>query len=279
MSGNVTPLRVIHRSQDDQYIDAMLSFARHRSLQVLHGWLGQLPSQCLICHRWQTQAMCGDCLSHTRRQVPRCPRCAIDLRMGAKQDSCAQCEDQSPEFDRAITALDYAHPWSSLLARLKFQDGCALARPLGRLLAHAVSERPHAVDWVVPVPLSTPRLHERGYNQAWLLAQTVARELGLPARHDLLQRSHHTQRLMSLDAEQRRAQIQGAFEVPKKALPLIRGKHLALVDDVMTTGATLNEVSATLLEAGARSVSVWVLARTPAPKPLSASRKRAQAKH
>ncbi len=271
MSGRVTPLRAIHRGRGAQYIEAMHSLARSWSLAGAAGWLNALPSQCLICRRWQRGALCEACLSHTRRRVPRCPRCAIDLRPHPAPAHCVPCDDQTPEFDRAITALDYAQPWSTLLARLKFSEGTALARPLGKLLAEAVSARSTPVDFVLPVPLSTQRLRERGYNQSWLLAQAVSRQLKLPARHDLLKRAQHTERLMTLDAEQRRAHIHGVFEVPSQALPLIEGRHLAVVDDVMTTGATLNEVSATLLEAGARSVSVWVLARTPAPKQRKAS--------
>ena len=200
-----------------------------------------------------------------QRPVPRCVRCAIALQGQPPDSVCPACEDQSPEFDRAVAALDYAAPWQGVLSRLKFQEGTALARPLGDLMLKALAQRPHRVDLIVPVPLSRPRLLERGYNQTWLLAQHLGRSLGHPARHDVLHRVQHTERLMHLDAEARRAQIAGAFEVPEATLPHIQRRHIAVVDDVLTTGATLNEVARTLREAGARSVSAWVLARTPAP--------------
>jgi len=117
----------------------------------------------------------------------------------------------------------------------------------------------------VPIPLSRTRLRERGYNQSWLIAQQLGKQLGIPAHHDLLHRTRDTDRLMSLDAQARRQQIQGAFDVPDAGVPAIAGRHIALVDDVLTTGATLNEAAHCLLDAGATSVSAWAVARTPAP--------------
>lgn len=175
------------------------------------------------------------------------------------------CEDQSPEFDRAIVAVDYGGPWPGLLAKLKFQGATALAKPLAQLLTEAVRPRRGATSLIVPVPLSRQRLRERGYNQSWLLAKQVGQHLGIQARMDILERPHHTQRLMSLSAQDRLQQIQAAFKVSHRRHPHLQGRHIALVDDVMTTGATLNACTHALLEAGARSVSAWVVARTPTP--------------
>lgn len=227
--------------------------------------LGALPTQCLVCHAWQQASICGDCRALWLHARPRCLRCAIDLHTASAHGICPQCEDQSPEFDRAIAAMDYTAPWSPLLAQLKFRGGTALARPLGQLLAQAAAPRRGRVGLIVPVPLSRQRLMERGYNQSWLLAQQVARQLKLPARHDLLIRSRHTSRLMSLSAEERQLHIRNAFQVTRHGHLALKGRDVAVVDDVMTTGATLNAVATTLLESGVRSVSAWVVARTPAP--------------
>lgn len=197
----------------------------------------------------------------------RCPRCAIDLPAGAREGAtCQPCEDQSPEFDRAIAAVDYAGPWPALLARLKFQHHTATARSLAALMGHAVRARQAHADLIVPIPLSGQRLAERGFNQSWLIASALSRQLGIPARHDLLARTRHTQRLMSLDAEARHLHIQGAFEATPAGQRALQRRHVAIVDDVMTTGATLNDAAHALLEAGARSVSAWVVARTPSPR-------------
>ena len=227
--------------------------------------LGALPTQCLVCHTWQHERICGDCRAQWLHSRPRCLRCAIDLPPSNLQGVCAQCEDQSPEFDRAVAAVDYTAPWSPLLAQLKFQGATALARPLGQLLAQAAAPRRGRVSLVVPVPLSRQRLAERGYNQSWLLAQQVASQLKLRARHDVVARSRHTSRLMSLSAEERQQHIRGAFQVTRPGMLALKGRDIAVVDDVMTTGATVNALASTLLSGGARSVSIWVVARTPAP--------------
>lgn len=149
--------------------------------------------------------------------------------------------------------------------RLKFQGGTALARPFGDLLARAAAPRKGRVTLVLPIPLSPERLRERGFNQSWLLARRVARHLGLPARHDLMRRVRHTERLMALSAEARAQAIHDVFDVTPAGRIALKGRHVALVDDVMTTGATLNEATRALLEGGARGVSAWVVARTPPP--------------
>lgn len=222
-------------------------------------------TQCQLCRSWQSHPICTACLTAWRHPLRRCLRCAIDLSHDHPDTVCQMCEDQSPEFDRAIVAVDYAGPWPGLLAKLKFQGATALAKPLAHLLAEAVQTRRGRTNLVVPVPLSRQRLRERGYNQAWLLAREVGWQLGIPAQADMLARPQHTQRLMSLSAEERLLQIQSAFQVSPREQALVRGRDIALVDDVMTTGATLNACARTLLEAGARSVSAWVVARTPAP--------------
>lgn len=235
------------------------SWLQTRSLSAL------LPTNCILCNAWQSQAVCLTCQSRWRDHAPRCLRCAIRLPRQAQDQVCQACEDQSPEFDRAIAALDYEAPWKSAVSRLKFREAIAIAQPLAGLMHEAICTRPHPVDMILPVPLSSNRLRERGFNQAWLLAQHLSISLQRPARHDVLQRTRHTHRLMSLDAEDRRAHIRDAFEVSEHKRSDIRHRHIAIVDDVLTTGATLNEVALTLFEAGARSVSAWVLARTPAP--------------
>ena len=117
------------------------------------------------------------------------------------------------------------------------------------------------------LPLMRPGLRERGYNQAWELARRLARELNLPAQADGLQRWRDTPAQTTLDAAARRANLRDAFLVHPGLAGRLAGRHVALVDDVMTTGATLATTAELLLRAGAREVSAWVLARTPSPSP------------
>lgn len=162
-------------------------------------------------------------------------------------------------------ALDYVAPWRHLITQFKFGQLPALGAPLSALLTQAVRQRPHRVDLVLPVPVSAERLRERGYNQAWVLAQRTARALRLPAQADALVRLTQQHRLKDLDLAERRRAIRGAFSLTARGAKAVAGKHVALVDDVLTTGATLDEASLVMREAGASGVSVWVLARTPPP--------------
>jgi ComF family protein len=262
------------------------------------------PTSCRVCHRWQAHVLCTRCLEGAGLDARRCIRCALRLPTSSEHIDtlpdddglCQACRDAPPGFDHASAVLDYAEPWSSLIASLKFQEDTAMADVLARLMAPALARRWHAIShkpaaprsgnrqartqWkrgapsvIVPVPLSATRLRERGYNQAWLLARRLAGQLGLPAWHDALVRRKDTPRLMTLDADERLRHIRHAFAISPRHLPWLQGRHVAVVDDVLTTGATLNEIANTLWQAGAREVSVWVAARTPAPQDTEQERK------
>ncbi|MDI1259692.1 ComF family protein [Aquabacterium sp.] len=228
-------------------------------------WRLPWPGLCLVCQRAQWQAICHHCLSAFAPPRLRCQRCALTLKTG--QSACTACEDYPPEFDRALAAVDYTSPWRELIARFKFQGDLALAKPLANLMAAQINAlppraRPH---WIIPTPLSALRLRERGYNQSWQLARHLSRQTGIPTLPDALRRVKDTPRMMTLEADDRRNQIRGAFEVNTPWRRALVGRRVALVDDVLTTGATVDEITRTLQAAGVRSVSVWVVARTPAP--------------
>lgn len=256
----------------------------------------QWPTLCRVCHQWQGQIVCAHCVLGAQLDSPRCHRCAMQVGEGISL--CQACEDLPPQFDHAVAALDYSLPWQGLITSLKFKQDTALARTLASLMAQGVLKRwgarprqlevqgmrppvaprkagpnsaqprrlkPGAPTVVMPVPLSTQRLRERGFNQAGLLAEHLGRQLNLPVLQDGLIRGRHTQRLMTLDADARQLHIRGAFEVNDHSLKHVRHRHVAVVDDVLTSGATLNEIARTLWLAGAHEVSVWVVARTPLP--------------
>ena len=172
-------------------------------------------------------------------------------------------------FAGCVAAVAYAFPWDRLVARLKFQAQPELAGLLADVMQRALTaahERPGtpAVQCVLPVPLSTARLAERGYNQAWELARRLARRQGLAARADLLLRLRDTPHQVGLSRAERQRNLRDAMWVDPRA-GRVAGLHLALVDDVLTTGGTAAAATLALRAAGAASVQVWVLARTPAP--------------
>jgi len=158
-----------------------------------------------------------------------------------------------------IAPLLYAAPVDRWQPRFKFHQDLAAGRLLARLLADACADSPRP-DAVVPVPLHHARLRARGYDQALELARIVSRSLRLPLRTDLLLRARATRPQSELDAAARQANLRGAFAVRPRAVP---PAHVALVDDVMTTGATLHAAAAALREAGVARVDAWVCARVP----------------
>jgi len=223
-----------------------------------------LPTQCAVCRGWSAARICADCLRRHAAPRQRCSVCAIAVPNAVL--ICGACLRHPPPYAHSIAAVDYAFPWSSLVAAFKFRAALDLAPALAAVLADAVRacdlQRP---TLLLPVPLSAERLAERGMNQAWELARRIAGPLGLEARADLLCRLIDTAHLADLPREQRAARIRGAFGVaPGRSQPL-RGRSVALVDDVMTSGATAAEAARVLLAGGAREVQVWVVARTPPP--------------
>jgi ComF family protein len=222
------------------------------------------PSLCAVCHGWDAQRVCSDCLRRFARAVDRCRRCAIEVPAGV--DECGACLKRPPAFASTLAALDYAYPWDGLVSRLKFNAALDLAPVLaGHMVAAVRTSAQPLPDLVLPVPLSAQRLRERGFNQAFELARRIAAGLGCRSDARLLLRVRDSAHQTALRHDQRAANVHGVFAVEPLRRDALRGLDLALVDDVMTTGATADEAARVLLQAGAASVAVWVAARTPAP--------------
>jgi ComF family protein len=216
------------------------------------------PGQCELCRRWQARRLCADCAPFA--VVPRCTGCG--LRLAAPGLRCGACQAHPLPFERCRCAVDYAAPWDRLLIAFKYHGQVELAGALAdRLLQGLQTADAEDVDLVVPVPLAPARLAERGYNQAWELARRVARRLGLAADAQTLERPLARMPQADLGRAERRRNLQGAFRVARPQR--VAGRCIALVDDVLTTGATAAEATQALRAAGARAVHVWTLARTP----------------
>lgn len=178
--------------------------------------------------------------------------------MSPGQDLCGRCQLTPPPFAQAVAALDYAFPWDRLVSRWKQSGELSLVGLFAPLMRQTLLVAP-PVDLVLSMPASAARLRERGYDHALLLARAV------DARADgtLLRRWRDTPHQTGLDRAARQANLRGAFMLAPGRRAAVQGRHVALVDDVMTTGASVSEASRTLLHAGAASVSLWLLARTP----------------
>ena len=213
---------------------------------------------CYLCRGAATGVLCADCDA----ELPRlddavCPRCALPSPGGAV---CGRCLVRAPAYDGTLAALSYEFPADVLVQGLKFRGELALAPLLGQMLATRLP-RGTRVDYILPVPLARARLRERGFNQALEIARQVASATGCRLAPLLAERERDTAPQVDLPLDARARNVRGAFR--STALP--SGAEIALVDDVMTTGATLEELAATLKRAGAARVVNWVVARTPPP--------------
>ena len=216
------------------------------------------PGQCERCRRWTQGRLCSDCCPS--EAATRCPGCGLRLTVAGAP--CGACLAHPLPLRHCHCAVDYAPPWDHLIVQFKYHGAVDLADALSLRLADALpTGAAAAVDLVLPMPLSRERLAERGYNQAWELARRVARRHRLKANALALQRPLHRDPQAGLDRAERRRNLRGVFAVPQPRQ--VAGSHVALVDDVMTTGATLAEAAQALLDAGAASIQAWVLARTP----------------
>jgi len=214
-------------------------------------FLGQLfGGNCYLCRGAAHGLLCAACDADLPRLAPvRCPRCALESPRG---EVCGRCLSEAPHYDATIAVLSYEFPADALVHALKFRGELALAGLLGGMLSQKISN--DEIDCAIPVPLSAARLRTRGYNHA----AEIARHL--PAKPDLALcvRSRDTPPQMDLPYDERRRNVRGAFRCTRA----LAGERVAVVDDVMTTGATLDEIAKVLKEAGASRVANWVVART-----------------
>ncbi|MEJ8839453.1 phosphoribosyltransferase family protein [Ramlibacter sp. AN1133] len=221
--------------------------------------LAAAPGRCAVCGGWPALPLCEGCEARFGSTHPRCRRCALPVPEGVS--ACGACVREPPPLDACFAAVEYAYPWSGLVGRFKFHGEPGWAATLARRMARApgaAEELAHA-DLVLPMPLARGRLAERGFNQALLLARQLAAD-----RTDahLLLRLRETGSQTALDRTARQRNVEGAFGVEPLRARELRGKGVVLVDDVMTSGASLHAAARAVRQAGAVRVAAVVLART-----------------
>lgn len=233
--------------------------------------LHKLASQCAVCRSWPARPVCAACVSRFSPLVTRCTSCAVGLPNGQRQSvrQCGACIRQAPPLDACFAAVTYTFPWSGLLADYKFghQPGWA------GFFADQLLQTPglpeallglEAADLIIPMPLSAQRLESRGFNQAWELTQALTRRSGSSGLPDarLLLRIRHTLPQAQLKREARLQNIKGAFVMDPLRASELRHRRVVLVDDVMTSGASMFAAAQALRDAGAVHVTGVVFART-----------------
>lgn len=250
------------------------AFAMSLSMQEMSSWVPApwlvdilYPPRCFAClRRTDELGLCRTCSSQVSwLPSSMCQVCGIPF-LGAQQreHTCSRCLAIRPSYDRARACAEYgdlehgASPLAIALHRYKYGRDVTLATPIARILADRCP-LPAGHEVLVPVPLHVDRLRWRGFNQALLLARDLARRRRLPVAPSALQRNRPTRPQVGLNERERRRNLTGAFSVADGRM--VRGRSVLLVDDVLTTGATVEECARSLRRAGARRVDVLVLAR------------------
>ena len=231
-----------------------------------------LPSSCALCGGGCDGVVCAPCRDHFCLPVTnRCARCGNPLRSPSsprsQESTCGTCLSYPPAFDATVAAVDYAPPLDHLVLQLKFSARLPLAPWFAAMLRDAVLARPGLPlpDLLCPVPLGAGRLVERGFNQALEIARPLAAALGVALHPTLAVRQLDTRAQSGVSPHERADNIRGAFAVDDP--DLVSGRHVGLVDDVMTSGHTLDELAATFKRFGAARVTNLVFARTPPHAP------------
>lgn len=220
--------------------------------------------RCWLCRqplRLMQQGICSYCLRELPAKPLSCPRCG--LPSGDRHQPCGRCLQQPPPWQALVFASDYCLPLSTLIKRFKFQRTPELAPTLARLIllhwlqAHR-EQHLNRPEIILAIPLQDKRCWRRGYNQSELLAQPLARWLGCEYRPAALRRIRATSPQQGLIARARRRNLRGAFRCDEN----LAGKHVALLDDVVTTGSTVAEVAKLLQKQGVASLQIWCVCRT-----------------
>lgn len=220
-----------------------------------------LEQRCLLCAAAEggTYGLCHACIQHLPwHNAPQCPQCALI----SDGQLCGQCLNAPPYFDATYALFCYEYPLDRLLQRYKYQASLSLAHTFASFFInhgiHAAAFSRFVADLIIPMPMHQARLKERGFNQALEIARIVSRRGSIKLDFQACQRTRLTPPQASLPLKERIHNMRGAFECQRD----LQGLNILLIDDVMTSGASLNELAKTLKQAGAAHVECWVVART-----------------
>jgi len=227
-----------------------------RSVNWKHLLAFLLPDRCHVCDAAGIEgAYCERCADALPRHASQCRVCGAPL---AEAAACGKCQRDPPPILETVAPFRYAPPVSEAIHKLKYHRALACGRDLGLLLARELTrDSPRRPDALVPVPLHWRRRFRRGFNQSLEIAEPVSRRLDIPIRCDLVRRRAHTTPQVGLRPGQRRRNVRGAFRTAGPEAP----GRVAIVDDVVTSGSTAEELARCLRRAGAREVYLWALAR------------------
>lgn len=234
---------------------------KHKTLSLIEQFL---PAQCLICQlASQHQVICQHCLHTLLAPRPCCRYCGLSLPTSA--DFCGDCIKQQHTFTYLHALSGYQPPYPKLIKQLKYGKKLIIAELLGQLLSLSIKQqlsKQHiqSIDYLLAVPLHKKKLRHRGFNQTLLLTEVIAKQLSIPIIKKTIQRQKETHPQEGLSLNKRKKNLRNAFKLNNPAQ--LQGKHIAVIDDVVTTGATINSLCQCLLEANVTSITVFCISRT-----------------
>lgn len=218
-----------------------------------------MPPHCILCggKGFENRDLCAACYAELPLNTPRCFQCASDIVGKNGTGLCIHCLENPPAFDETLAPFVHQSSIRYLILQLKFHRHYPSARLLGTLLADYLQKTAELPDCIIPVPLHKNRYRERGFNQSIELSRILSKQLNVPLDINSCVRHRDTAHQIGLNALQRSENIKKAFLVSKT----FKAKHVALVDDVMTTGSTVHEIAEALKMAGCHRVQIWVCAK------------------
>lgn len=234
-----------------------------QGMKLVNKWLNNshfklFPANCVLCGRpGQTGVdLCLGCEADLALIKPACPRCGMPLTVN-EHLRCGQCLQTPPPFSRTISPYYYEPPLIQLITQFKFNQRLLMARLFARLLLRHLEAIERKPECILPVPLHPRRLRERGYNQSLEIARLLGKALGMPVDYRLCQRTRYTTPQTGLEAKERKRNVKNAFGLIGRC----EYRHVAILDDVITTGHTAAELARLLRKNGAGEIEVWSVAR------------------
>ena len=232
---------------------------------MVNNWLDIIqdclfPPTCILCNldSNNTVDLCEVCAMHLEKNFYCCYQCGETFEsLSSSPKLCGKCISNPPAYDRTHAPFIYQSGIRDLIQNLKFHNNYKNSRLLGKLLSDSIQNRIELPELIIPVPLHTIRYRQRGFNQSLEIARTVSKKLSIPLDYWSCHRKKYTLQQSALSAKDRRKNIRNAFVVSRP----INANHVVILDDVMTTGTTVNELAATLKKSGVSRVDVWVCAR------------------
>jgi ComF family protein len=213
-----------------------------------------MPTPCTLCGTvFSDDVICQGCRHSLPSLAICCPQCATPMEYAT---SCGQCLLHPPAFDESTALYLYESPIDRLISQMKYHDKLYLCNFFAEQFYNKVKHKSRP-EMIIPIPLHPRRLRSRGYNQSWEIAKTLSKKLNIPASHDTLIRVKETKPQATLPLHQRKKNMQRAFSINQKPV----AKHIALIDDVVTTGHTANMAAKELRKAGAVHIELWTIAR------------------